>query len=129
MHTLTWPSDCVTYAQLRSQEVTYLKDHRYIQAASHWSYKRVPKGVFPPIQEGHLHGVTNVLMLPKVYSTNPCRHPNIWCNSPFNTILGVAEEVVVDAEDAAAEATHPVQSNCNLLNDFQINVSLHSPWI
>ena len=65
----------------------------------------------------------SVITLPRVCSTQPCRHPSTWCNSPFTPILkGAAEEVEVAAEVAAVEATRPTLSSSNLLNDTQTNV-------
>ena len=65
----------------------------------------------------------SIITLPRVCSTQPCRHPSTWCNSPFTpTLKGAAEEVEVAAEVAAVEATRLTLSSSNLLNDTQTNV-------
>ena len=83
----------------------------------------VNKERFHPYKKRRAAVEINVTTLPRVCSTNPCQHPSTWCNSPFAPIpKGHAEEVVVEAEVMATEATHPALSSSNLLNDIQTNV-------
>ena len=58
------------------------------------------------------------------FTTNPCRLHNIWCSNPSFSLHPkvVAEEDVVVAEVAAAEAAQVVTSSSNLLNDTQYQV-------
>ena len=66
----------------------------------------------------------DVNRLNKGFTTNPCRHPSTWCNSPFfnHHHKVIAEEDVVVAGVAAAEAAQVVPSSSNLLTDTQYQV-------
>ena len=78
---------------------------------------------FHPYEKNKRGGV-DVNRLNKGFTTNPCRHPSIWCNCPFfsHHHKVVAEEDVAVAGVVAAEAAQVVPSSSNLLNDIQYQV-------
>ena len=78
---------------------------------------------FHPYKKNKRGGM-DVNRLNKGFTTNPCRHPSIWCNCPFfsHHHKVVAEEDVAVAGVVAAEAAQVVPSSSNLLNDIQYQV-------